>query len=47
MLEKVSGSELGRWGLWKNIDNQDTENDIAFKIVGNIYSNPELPQEAA
>jgi uncharacterized phage protein (TIGR01671 family) len=44
-LKKISGSELARWGLWKNIADQDTENDIAFEVIGNIYENLE-PLEA-
>jgi uncharacterized phage protein (TIGR01671 family) len=42
MLEHLNGNELGRWGLWKNIDDQDTEGDIAFEVIGNIYEQPEI-----
>lgn len=41
-LRYLNGHELGRWGLWKNIDDQNTEDDIAFKVIGNTSETPGL-----
>ena len=31
-------------GLWKSIDDMETENEQTYEVVGNIYANPELVQ---